>query len=418
MNHTSLSSLRAVGLALTALFSLAQATPLSVTQGRAAQRAGTKLVDVYYDFSGGVPPYTVSLQGSSDGGVTWTLPVTTVSGNVGAGVTAGTNRLVTWSAGADWAGQISANVKFRVNVTDSAPPPAPDGFALIPAGTFQMGDQSNPLVGSSAELPVHSVYVSAFYMGKYEVTKEDWDTVRAWGLNNGYTDLSAGNGGYASKGANHPVHSITWYDMVKWCNARSQKEGLTPCYTVSGATYKTGSSAPVCDWNVNGYRLPSEAEWEKAARGGESGKNFPWGTDTISQSQANYCVYANNGTTNYYSYDVTPRPPYTVFSLYHRSYTAGGNPYSSPVGSFAPESNYNLYDMAGNMGEWCWDWYGSYTAESQSDTQGATSGSYRVHRGGSWVRDASCCRVAYRGFNNPGNNFGNIGFRVARSSVP
>ena len=93
------------------------------------------------------------------------------------------------------------------------------------------------------------------------MTKELWDTVRAWGLNNGYTDLPVGNGSSASKEANHPVHSISWFAMVKWCNARSQKENLTPCYTVSGATYKTGSSAPVCNWNGNGYRLPSEAEW-------------------------------------------------------------------------------------------------------------------------------------------------------------
>ena len=142
--------------------------------------------------------------------------------------------------------------------TDSNAPSAPDGFALIPAGSFQMGDQSNPLVGSGGERPVHAVYVSAFYMGKYEVTKELWDTVRAWGLNNGYTDLPVGNDYYTSKGANHPVHSISWDTMVKWCNARSEKENLTPCYTVSGVIYMTGSSAPVCNWNGNGYRLPSE----------------------------------------------------------------------------------------------------------------------------------------------------------------
>ncbi|MCX6875543.1 MAG: hypothetical protein NTW21_17315 [Verrucomicrobia bacterium] len=140
-----------------ALAQAAPATPLSVAQGRASQRAGTKLVDVHYDISGGIPPYTVTLQGSLDGGVTWTLPVATVSGNVGAGVTAGTNRLITWNAGADWAGQFGNNVKFKVNGTDT--PLVPVGFALIPAVPFQMGDS---LDGYSYSLPVHTVQVSGF----------------------------------------------------------------------------------------------------------------------------------------------------------------------------------------------------------------------------------------------------------------
>jgi formylglycine-generating enzyme required for sulfatase activity len=270
-------------------------------------------VDVYYDVSGGVAPYMVSLEGSEDGGETWTLPVTSVrSGHVGSVSTAGNNRVITWEAGADWAEQVGTNVRFRVNVTDSFTPPAQEGFAFIPGGSFQMGDQSDPLVGSSDELPVHSVYVSGTYMGRYEVTKEPWDEVRAWGLNNGYTDLPVGNGSYASKAANHPVHPITWYAMVKWCNARSQKEGLTPCYTVGGATYKTGDSDAVDgNWGASGYRLPSEAEWEKAARGGLSGKRFPWG-ETINHSNANYMT---NGSA--YSYDTSPYTSYTFHPTYN-----------------------------------------------------------------------------------------------------
>ncbi|MCF7734134.1 MAG: formylglycine-generating enzyme family protein [Akkermansiaceae bacterium] len=283
--------------------------------------------------------------------------------------------------------------------------PVPAGFALIPAGSFQMGDQSDPLVGWSGERPVHAVQVSGFYMGKYEVTKEEWDAVRAWALNQHYTDLSAGNGTYAAKGANHPVHSISWYDAAKWCNARSEKEGLTPCYTVGGATYKTGfSDAVVCNWSANGYRLPSEAEWEKAARGGLSGQNFPWG-NTIRASQANY--YSDS----YFAYDVSRT------RSYHPSYKTGGYPYSSPVGSFAP-NGYGLYDMAGNMHEWCWDWWGPYAAGSQTDSRGATSGSNRVRRGGSWYGNADYCRVADRRSHYPGYGNLSIGFRVARSSVP
>jgi formylglycine-generating enzyme required for sulfatase activity len=295
----------------------------------------------------------------------------------------------------------------------------PAGFALIPSGAFEMGDQSNPLVGYSYELPVHTVIVSAFYMAKYETTKEEWDDVRTWGLANGYTDLAEGNGSYTSKGANHPVHSISWYDMVKWCNARSQKEGLTPCYTVSGAIHKTGNSdAVVSNWNANGYRLPTEAEWEKAARGGVAGKNFPWGTDTITHSQANYNVFSSNGTTNYYSYDVTPRPAGEVTYFFHPTYAVGGYPYSSPVGSFAP-NGYGLYDMAGNMREWCWDWDGSYAAGSQTDPRGPSSGSYRMIRGGSWFyHDARDCRAASRHAADPTYAGDSVGFRTARSSVP
>jgi hypothetical protein len=106
-------------LVLLLVSDIGNASPLAVTQGRAAQRAGTKLVDVYYDISGGTPPYTVTLQGSLDGGATWTLPVTTVSGNVGTVSTPGSNRLITWDAGADWAGQISENVKFKVTAADT-----------------------------------------------------------------------------------------------------------------------------------------------------------------------------------------------------------------------------------------------------------------------------------------------------------
>jgi len=287
-------------------------------------------------------------------------------------------------------------------------------FALIPAGSFQMGDPFAE--GWDDERPVHTVNVSAFYMAKYETTKELWDSVRTWGVSNGYTDLRAGNGSYASKGANHPVHSVSWYDIVKWCNARSQKEGLTPCYTVGGAVFKTGVDSTVaCNFSASGYRLPTEAEWEKAARGGLSGKRFPWG-DTISHSQANY------NSRSEYSYDVSPtRGPHPTWS----NNDDRNFPYSSPVGSFAP-NGYGLYDMAGNMWEWCWDWWdwGYYVTSPASDPRGPTTTThwYRVYRGGSLGSAPYDCRSAYRDVNAPPPvdvSYGyDFGFRMARSSVP
>jgi len=214
----------------------------------------------------------------------------------------------------------------------------PTGFSLIPGGSFTMGRTSGD---TDADAPPISVTVSPFYMQQTETTKAQWDEVRTWAVNNGYTDLAVG----AGKAANHPVHSVSWWDVVKWCNARSEKEGLTPVYTVSGAVMRTGTTEPVANWSANGYRLPTEAEWEKAARGGVSGKRFPWGTDTISHAQANYRVYSENGTTNFYSYDVEPRPPATGMQYPHPNYTAGGNPYTSPVGSFLA-NGYGLYAFA------------------------------------------------------------------------
>jgi len=382
----------AVLAALVAMAAPAMAQ-LAVTNVRSCQRAGTKLVDIYYDLNSG--PSWVSLSASSDAGATYAVPTSSVSGHVGAGVAPGTNRKITWNAGTDWNGQYSTAVKFRVTASDTAP--VPTSFALIPAGSFQMGN-ALPLTNEySDELPVHTVNVSAFFMDKHEVTKALWDEVRAWGLNNGYTDLPTGKG----KAVNHPVYSITWYSMVKWCNARSQKEGLLPCYTVSGAVYKTtDNSAVACNMNASGYRLPTEAEWEKAARGGLSGKRFPWG-DTISRSQANY--YGD--TSNTVSYDFGP-------GGLNPTYNTGGSPYTAPVGSFAA-NGYGLYDMAGNVQEWCWDWTGAYGSGAVSDPTGPASGSLRVLRGGSGNIGAGDCRVSRRDSYYPAiSNV--IGFRCAR----
>ncbi len=276
------------------------------------------------------------------------------------------------------------------------------GMVLIPAGEFVMGDTFDE--GNTDELPLQTNYISAFYMDQYEVTEALWDEVKAFNGGNGYMYLNTGLG----KATNHPVHTVNWFDVVKWCNARSQRDGLTPVYfTDAGFTtvYKTGEIAPHADWSANGYRLPTEAEWEKAARGGVADQRFPWG-DTITHSNANYFSYLS-----IYPYDTSSTRDY------HPTFNDGNFPYTSPVGYFAP-NGYGLYDMAGNVFEWCWDWYveSYYSSSPSTDPRGPSSGDYgsRVLRGGSWYDGAYGTRVADRGGYDPGDLDYGVGFRCAR----
>jgi formylglycine-generating enzyme required for sulfatase activity len=385
-----------------------QAADPAVSNVRASQRPGTKLVDIYYDLADpDSSTLSVSVAVSTNGGSSYTLPASSFSGTgFGPGVTRGSNKKITWDAGADWNGQLSANVRFRVTASDSS---TPSGMALIPAGSFTMGATTNMGHESySGEVPQHSVYVSAFYMDRFEVTKALWDEVKGWNGGNGYSYDNAGSG----KATNHPVHTINWYDTVKWCNARSQKEGLTPCYyTDAGLSviYKTGQLAPYVNWSASGYRLPTEAEWEKAARGGTPGHRFAWSdSDTIQHSRANY--YSSTS----YAYDTS------LTRGYHPTFNDGVSPYTSPVGTFAATGYApGLYDMAGNVWEWCWDWYSSsyYGSSPTNDPRGPTSGSGRVFRGGSWGSSAGYCRAASRAYDYPDYSYyGYVGLRCVRAA--
>jgi formylglycine-generating enzyme required for sulfatase activity len=372
------------------------ATPPVVSNIRAAQRAGTHLVDIYYNVSDaeGNSPLTVYVAISANGGLNFNVPVFTLTGAVGPGVALGNDRHITWNAGTDWPGQFNSQCKVKIIADDGTAPPAPAGMAYIPALPFQMGDT---FLENTASMPVHSVYVSRFFMDKFDVTREQWLDVYTWAIGNGY---AFDNGG-SFYGNNHPVHTVNWYDAVKWSNARSEKEGLTPCYYTDAsqsAVYRSGQlgiSNACVKWSATGYRLPTEAEWEKAARGGAAARRFPWG-DTISRSQANY--YGQPG-----GYDLGP---------------AGYLNATTPVNAYAP-NGYGLYDMAGNVWQWCWDvydqnWYGQPAASSDDPHGPPTPASGRVLRGGAWFISANYSQCAYRNDNDPVSANGYFGFRCVR----
>ncbi len=228
-----------------------------VSNIRASQRAGTKLIDVYYDVTDPEnDPVTVAIQ-LYDG--TTALPSYSVTGDVGAGVTVGADKHIVWNAGQDWNRRYTTQGKARIIVDDMPITPPNAVMSFVPGGFGKP-------TGSTYE-----IYTSGFFMDKLEVSKQLWDEVRTWALANGYQFDNAGTA-YA---ASHPVNGISWYDAVKWCNARSEKEGITPVYYTNAArtaVYRTGQV--VLDnnwvsWEANGYRLPTVAEWIKAYRGGQ-----------------------------------------------------------------------------------------------------------------------------------------------------
>jgi formylglycine-generating enzyme required for sulfatase activity len=265
------------------------------------------------------------------------------------------------------------------------------GMVSIPGGTNSGTD----------DFGIYTLTVDSFYMDRVEVTNDEMVRVMQWAYNNGklivssssvtnslgnqqeLLDLDASDcritwsdgifGIKSSKGNDYPCVKVTWYGSVSYCNYRSEMDGRTPCYNLN-------------DWNcnagANGYRLPTNDEWEYAARGGLRSKRFPWG-DTITHNQANYY------SSSVYSYDISSTRGFNP------DYDVGEYPYTSPVGSFNP-NGYGLYDMAGNVWEWC---------NTALDT-------YRGIRGGCWIyAHADFLRCSGDSWHSPGNVYPYIGFR-------
>ena len=235
----------------------------------------------------------------------------------------------------------------------------PEYFIRVEGGTFSMGSGN----GDNDERPIHTVQIGSFYISKTEVTQREYQQIM-------------GNNPSSFKGDNLPVDSVSWFDAITYCNKLSQLEGLTPAYRGS-------RNAISCDFSANGYRLPTEAEWEFAARGG---------------SRENLAHEYAGGNR--------------VDSVAWHSGNSGKK--THPVATKTPNA-LGLYDMSGNVLEWCWDWYGNYSAASQVDPRGLSMSTLRVCRGGSYNDGTAEQRIANRDNGTPASRYNNLGFRVVRS---
>ena len=302
--------------------------------------------------------------------------------------------------------------QFFFVVARDTPDPPPE-YVLVPAGSFTMGQ-------TGVAEPEHQVALTHdFYLGAREVTNQQYLDAAQWAYDQGYVTATGNTleaygvelldldddacqlafsegvfslepvheGAYAGQSsADHPVIQVTWYGAACYCDWLSELEDLTPFY--HGSWNQSIEHDP---YTAEGYRLPTEAEWEYAARYND-GRTYAWGDESPSCDYANFTGCAG--------------------------WTAPGGSY--PAGA----SNLGLFDLAGNVFEWCGDWYTGYTSGSQvnpyeagdGSTYGAGDGSYRILRGGSWPHTEAFLLAAFRVSSRPPNNYSSAGFRVSRSS--
>jgi formylglycine-generating enzyme required for sulfatase activity len=305
----------------------------------------------------------------------------------------------------------------------------PERMQFIPGGTFTMGDA----VGDhSASTPLHTVFLDPFFMGENKITNQEMKEVLQWAYDQGLVvvetvppngpfggrivrnttgttndlfgldefaeELDFVNGMFEVKVVigvpkeNFPCVYVSWYGSVAYCHYRSLMEGKESCFDLSDWS---------CDFSKKGYRLPTEAEWELAARGGYEGMRFPWGdTNVVTHSRANYRSDSN------FFYDVSPtrgqHPDYVSQPLE-----------SSPIGAFPP-NGYGLYDMCGNVWDWVWDWAQNYSSATQTNPAGPATGTFKIFRGGSnfTTAERTTCAVRFVATHPSATGF-DIGFRIA-----
>jgi len=266
----------------------------------------------------------------------------------------------------------------------AADTPAPADMILVSGGTFRHAGSTFHDAG---------VTLSDFYIGRHEVTQQQW--VEVMGDNPSHF-----------KGDTLPVDSVSWYDCIEYCNRRSLREGLRPYYTIDKSTRDPGNENELDElrWTVtthpdaDGYRLPTEAEWEYAAGGGQASRGHLYsGSDTI---DAVAWFWQNSGDT-------------ALTGLWSWPAVERNRGRTHPVGTKAP-NELGLHDMSGNVREWCWDWIGE-PARGIADPQGPARGPARVWKGGGWMGGDFCCEPAFRAAFEPHGRGNDQGFRVCRS---
>lgn len=289
--------------------------------------------------------------------------------------------------------QVQNGKRSQVIVDPGAPALSILGqMVFVPGGTFSMGrTRESGLVQYADELPVHQVTLGSFYIGRCEVRQSQWAAVMS-----SNPSIFSGNG-------SRPVEMVSWYAVLVYCNKRSLMEGLTPAYCINGSTdprdwgvipTNTDSiwNAVVCNWSAAGYRLPTEAEWEYAARGGITNPDF---------------IFAGNDSVGIVAW-----------------YNDNSENTTHPVGQ-KQANGLGIFDLSGNVQEWCWDWYNPayYSSSPLINPTGPATGTAHSIRGGSWQQTASASRIAFRNYGTPGREDtrvvnSRLGFRVVRTYQP